>query len=205
MKNYFSILLLLFIIFSCSDEQINDSKIYNFESSIQQLSKLPLGIQRLESNNLTPDEKLNLWNQKFDILVKSIDDPDHRIFISNFQKKLTLELFETGLSGEEYENKWSYFIEKLQLKYNWTDDDVFVFFATFNLAKISKNQKNGGILEFEEITPRPGEELPDCNCRWGGLGCAGADCEESSRCPDDFDDEMGCGFLFLQTCTGSYA
>lgn len=205
MKSYFPILLLMFTIFSCSDDQVNDSKIDNFESSIEELSKLPLNKQRLESNNLNPANKLYVWNQKFDILIKSIDDSNHRNFISEFQKKLNIELFEKGLNANEYENEWSYFIEKLQQKYNWTDDDVYVFFATFITAEVVKNKNIDSVLKYSKETLPDYYDKSSCNCRWGGLGCAGAECNDRDSCPEEIKDEMGCGFIFLQSCSGSFA
>ena len=152
MKKICSIILLMHIIISCSDDQINNPEINNFKSNLEDLSKLPLAKQKLESNKLSSDNKLYVWSQKFDILTKSINDSNHKSVILKLQKKLNIGLFEKGLSSKEYENEWSYLIEELQLKYNWTDDDVYVFFATFIIAEVVENKNTEGVLKYNKET-----------------------------------------------------
>ena len=153
---------------------------------------------------MTPENRAILWNQKFTKLIESTSDSGSKQFYEEIKNSLSELTFDSGISSYEFNENWKPIIENLQTQYDWSDDDIYVTFATlFTVTEsLSKSSKS---LSYSFTSIISAGFSDNCNCRWGGIGC-GSDsfdsCKEKKTCPEDIDDEIGCGFLLLQSCTG---
>lgn len=206
-KNFFYMIAIL-ICLSCSETNTNelDNNELIQKSQNINLNKLKLDEQKEYFRTITTQERLEIWNDKIRVLIDSCLDKDEEDFLENFLNEINDFDFTHGLSNQEYDEKWSPKIEALKSRFNWSSRDVYITFTTLYTVKFNSNtNKSANRIQPTEptlIDEEPGLDSDACDCRWGGLGCAGFDCIQKDTCPDEPDAELGCGFMGFQSCTG---
>lgn len=178
-------------------------------SRLSELSTLSVPDQKKVYRTLSASDKYGLWVEKFDILIASTKNGEERNYYVDIKEELNEEMFTSSLGNLEFNQKWKPYLNNLQDNYNWNNDDIYIMFATLFKTEVYNNTTNDneayskvGRLVFHLAELEFSAVSVNCNCRWGGLGCAGDDCSGDSACPYEPSDEMGCGFLLLQSCTG---
>ena len=201
------LMLIIVILFSVACSEDNNSefeKINNNGREVVNLDNLDLDEQRLYFKSLAYQEKIEIWYNKFNILIKSSYDKKQREYLIEIVKDLNNNSYSKGITNNEFRFKWESKLQYLKSEFSWTDYDIFIVFSTLYTIQFNQTANKSSQL-FEEIEriAEPGFSSAGCDCRWGGLGCLGEYCNGDSNCPADKDDELGCGFLWLQSCTGS--
>lgn len=188
MKKLFFIFgsIFVFYFFSCTENEStgDSSKIINESKVSEVLKAKDYEVQKLMYYNLSPSEKLVVWNRKFEKL--SSNDK-----MSNIQKKIVNELRENLIID--------IFIEKN----NNDKAEVFknVFVKDF-LKKANHYFSPDEVYNnFYLISSRLDSGLKSCSCNIGstftcgyGIQCRGSQCRSTST---------GCGFLWVYECNGN--
>lgn len=136
---------------------------------------------------ISKEKKKAIWLEKFSVLKNSIltdEEKKHFEFVDNFIEEIN---FEKGISYDE-EKKFFQWFNKGKEIFKWNDEFLIKVFASLNDLN--------NYRAIDDI----GEDK-DCVCRWdtacdmSGLG----ECDDKIKCEDT---ALGCGLLFLQSCTG---
>lgn len=192
------------ILYSCSND-ITEDNTANFqaksiEKDLAYFTKIQHEEQRTEFLSLDLEDRVSIWNEKLDILIASIDNADERDVVNQIASSINQELVSQSMTQNIFEHELEGKLNTLVNEYGWSDDAIFVTFASlYPVKQISNQQKNSfQSPSFEFSIVDAGFEL-DCNCRWGGIGCGRNICYKKKGCPSEPEDEMGCGFLLLQS------
>lgn len=209
-KNFFFLIAILAFI-SCSedsttDELNNNNKLLK-NSEIVDFNILSLNEQREYFKKLDYREKLTIWNNKMERLISTSKDSKIKNYLSELLNEINNRELSNGIDNQEYNRVWKQKLEILTSEYNWTDRDIYLTFTTLYSVEFTENLNKSGDhirhVSVEDIRNPGGGASEECNCRLGGIGCLNNSCNQSDDCPADPDDELGCGFLWLQSCTGS--
>lgn len=199
-------LIAMLAIISCSEDNTsNDLNSNDFlkNRQIVDLDKLSLSEQRVYFKSLEIDDKLSIWNNKISNLITTSNDANIRSYLNSLLEDINNKNLSNGIDHEEYELFWKQKLEVLITEYDWTEQDIYFTFTTLYTVKFNESlNKTNNQLEVSDKLGFAGVS-EGCDCRWGGMGCLGESCNDSSSCPADRDDELGCGFLWLQSCTGA--
>lgn len=201
------IVIVTFLTYSCSndtsEENAADFQAKSIEKDLAYFTKIQHEEQRTEFLSLDLEDRVSIWNEKLDVLIASIENADERDVVNQIASSINQELVSQSMTQNIFEQELEGKLNTLVNEYGWSDDAIFVTFASlYPVKQISNQQKNSfQSPSFEFSIDDAGFEL-DCNCRWGSIGCSGNDCNDKKACPSEPEDEMGCGFLFLQSCTG---
>jgi len=209
-KNFFFLIAILAFI-SCSEDsntdEINNNNKLLKKSEIVDLNILSLDEQREYFKKLDYSKKLSIWNNKLERLISTSKNSKIESYLSELLNEINNRELSNGIDNEEFNRVWKQKLENLTSEYNWTDRDIYLTFTTLYSVEFTENlNKSDDQIRpvFVENNPNLGGSASEkCNCRWGGLGCLSNYCNKSDDCPADRDDELGCGFLWLQSCTGS--
>lgn len=207
MKKPISLLLLIsfsviMLFSSCGDsDEISANEITTITNkSLAFYPKLLHTEQREVYSKLNPQEKLNLWNERFDVFLKTVTNQDEREVILSITALFSKDLFEEYMSNEHFNSLIKPKLSVLENDFGWSNDDIFIVFSTlYPVSKVNTESaaKSGLNAEFADNSFEY-----NCTCRWGGMGCSGYECKDKSLCPTDPQNKTGCGFLWQESCTG---
>lgn len=196
----FSVIMLLS---SCGDsDEISANETTTITNkSLAFYPKLLHTEQREVYSKLNPQEKMNLWNERFDTFLKTVEDENEKNVILSMIDLFSKDMFEKGISNESFAMLMEPKLNALEKDFGWSNDDIFIVFSTLypvskNYNKSGTDSKNLNVGLFDA-----GFEY-NCTCRWGGIGCSGGECRDKSLCSSDRQNRTGCGFLWQQSCTG---
>jgi hypothetical protein len=152
--------------------------------------------QRAIFRIINSENKKNLWIEKFKIM-KEVYSNQGEIFdeVLNF---VELHNFDNGLNQNDiaFFNK---IIEKGRTKFSWTDEFIGITFCSFEFYQPGYSYMIFADSNYIAAPDDPAVGETTCNCKWGGMfACGSMDCNKG--CKDD--GKKGCGFLFMETCTG---
>lgn len=212
MKNLI-LLCFLSIFLSCSS---NDEKVYSKDPQINQWAKTRVDDfqdlsyesfiqidgekQRAAFRALSPENKLRLWNNKADILLKNSKNQIEKELFSEFKSFFINFNFEKRFTEDEL-NFLNSLVSKGKEKLKWDEAYVVLTFGTLDIYKKDKyDYPIFSEINFARDKAQIADDQPTCNCKWGWCGVSsGFECK--AGCEND--GGSGCGFLFFQECTGS--
>lgn len=203
MKTFLNFFLILTLV-SCSNE---DKKIYSDDAKINNWVKE----NRSNFSDIKLEEISNYKGEEQRAIFRLIDSNNRKqIWIEKAEKLLLLYPnqstifdklknfiqdcnFESNLSDEQV-TFLNQLIDEGRSNYNWDDEFIGITLCSFEFYNSSHNYN---IFARNVLTNEA--DQPTCNCKWGGMfACGAMECKKG--CEDDGD--KGCGFLFMQTCTG---
>lgn len=200
------ILMLFFLAFlsSCTNDDktiySDDSKVNSWvkenrnkfsDISLDEISSYKGEEQRAIFRLIDSENRKEIWLEKVNKLVNLYPEQSSIFkellgFVKNYN-------FVDNLNEDEVVF-FNTIIEKGRTKYNWNDEFIGITLCSFEFYNSSHDYN----IFARTVFTHEGDE-PTCNCKWGGMfACGSMDCE--SGCEDD--GKKGCGFLFMQTCTG---
>lgn len=145
--------------------------------------------QRNLWRELSSSDKNILWQDKLDFQIQDARSQQESEFFIQFASMLTIETFETEISGENFDDNWKDFIQNGIREFGWSQPQVVFLFSSLDNVDVRENAVPKGNLFDDETTMGYA-----CTCSWGW--CPGAECVEVA-CDAT---AIGCGFLLMQSC-----
>ena len=192
---------------SCSENNTNDELDSNEllkKRGIVNLDELSLDEQRNYFKSLNADEKLIIWDNKFNKLISTATNNTEKDYLNKVLVAINNIDLSNNLSDSDYNSIWKPKLEFLKTNFKWTENDINWTFNTLYTVKFKDSfQKNSNRIESgnKKISVSP-ISSDDCNCKWSWACPGSTECVKNSNCPKDPDDNMGCGWLLFQACTG---
>ena len=204
MRSKALIFFLFVVLLSCSNDDKNvysdDSKVNNWvlenrrefsDITLEEIASYQGEEQRAIFRLIDSENRKGIWLSKANILIKKY--PNQSIIFNEFLDFVEEYDFESNLSTDQV-RFFDEIIEKGRNDYNWDDEFIGITFCSFEYYSADHNYNI-----FSRTLLTNADDEPTCNCKWGGMfACGSMDC--NSGCEDD--GKKGCGFLFMQTCTG---
>lgn len=153
--------------------------------------------------NLTNEFKKELWLNKIDYILSQ------PISSGQTQSLNNLKVHINNLNSNEFYLSGSIRQVGILLGYLFCENDFLNTFSSLDLNFISIESIPicqsciNDLITYVDEERRPGDELPWCNCRWNCSdpigGCNTCQAGKYKGC---CHPRKGCGFLWLQDCTG---
>lgn len=194
--------------YSC-DEKVNAYVIEN-KASIEQMSIReivggPKSYQIAMFKISTPEKQLELWNEKFNGLLKLDWSEAELNHISKFREFLTLELFSEKGKIEKVRPQIQEWIAFGKEKFGWSKQTIGAILNNLEnpIDKQGNFAKKDNKAFLRNLAAADETGTPTCDCNktsdyCSGLGgggfmhCGTYNCTQSS----------GCGILWLESCNG---
>lgn len=202
MKTIVKFAIMALLIVSCSSEDSNNSnqnyKISTLRANLTENKTISEIKEKYSS--IVSEDKISVWQDKLEQL-KSLDLPSENLILIN---ELSKELKNYNVSKEiDGINA----IAKSLANITPIEDYVKMFASLENYQFTDKFEGSAMAIDyfdsfevkndFEFKLESSTSKRPDCNCRWtcGEVSGSHSNCNETS---------IGCGFLWLGSCTGKY-
>lgn len=201
LKNLIFGVIALITIVSCTNEdtlRVENNNNFSKKMNISELDKLSLGTQKNYFRTLDYEEKINLWENKIEILINSSENNEENRHLRSILSELLESNLSNGINTEDFNTNWKPKLDLLKNRYNWSKRDVQLTFGTLYIVKFNDNKSVNRLQPVDAF-----DASDNCDCRTGWGGCFPDGCGAQSSCPEDRDDELGCGFFGLQSCNGA--
>lgn len=219
MKNIFSFIILLFILFSCRKGDLTPAALPSdkLAQKIQGIQKLPADAEKIAFRLLSPNERYQLWTRKLDNLLqlKQVFNPGQISLIGELRQSLQSRYFEGESDAREiyaavFVKDW----EK-RAKALFLPEDFFYIAYSLKDYDVSKRKNDPTALYDDEGDGNGAKN--SCHCNVGSsytcprtvvhVGTNGVwletiygHCNRSGECRES---SSGCGYLLLWSCNGN--
>ncbi|NQU54030.1 MAG: bacteriocin fulvocin C-related protein [Bacteroidetes bacterium] len=211
MKNIVLVIILSFVLFSCTKEEelnfscnpeidaIVKSGVIEFsEIGLSELLEYDIELQKAIFRSFSADKKRDFWLEKLDSVVNTGFNLKEIEHVEKLVGHITTDYFAIKLDSlefsnrKEFENEWVTYAKNDLL---W--DESKIHFIVSSLC-VTESQYSQVILELEEITLII--LSGNCTCSTESDYCSDFErrCEENGC-----QEEGGCGWLWDYTCNGN--
>ncbi|WMX14017.1 bacteriocin fulvocin C-related protein [Aureispira sp. CCB-E] len=211
----FVVILVIFsgLIWACNKEVENiakeEVKIEVEQSSFrnqitrEELLELDISALKTEYRNLSPDQKLSIWSDKFSILLTQENfnqqELDH---ISLLETQLSLSFFQPDADRQATFDFVTQWVEDAQNNLSWSEREALVITSTLFTPTEFTARLNA--IDNGTATPAPAP-TGSCDCQYSFLGCTVHTAGGKNDCSDVGCERTtdGCGPFYGYRCLGT--